>query len=71
MNDSAYLTTMIKDLYTVPAFTELNDCFLQGEAAGDQMYCRDSNPYPEGTSRREWWDAGWSSSYDQLTGGGR
>ena len=66
MNDSAYLTTMIKDLYTVPAFTDLDDCFQQGEAAGCQGYCRDINPYPKGTSRREWWDAGWSHSYDQL-----
>lgn len=64
MNDSAYLTTMIKNLYAVPAFTELDDCFSQGEAAGSQGYCRDSNPYPIGTSRREWWDAGWSQSYD-------
>lgn len=69
VNETAYLITMLKNLYTVPAFKDLDDCFQQGEAAGDQAYCRDVNPYSIGTSRHEWWDAGWSHSYDQSTGG--
>jgi hypothetical protein len=69
MNDSAYLTTIIKNLYAVPAFTDIDDCLQQGEAAACQGYCRDINPYPIVTSMHEWWDQGWCSSYDQLTGG--
>lgn len=66
--DNAYLTTMTGQLYVKPAFTELEDCRAQGQAAGDQAYGRDENPYPVGTARREWWDAGWCESLDDLTG---
>ena len=60
---------MIKDLYGVPEFENLDDCFLRGEAVGDQGFCRGINPYLKETPRHEWWDAGWSNSYDQLCGG--
>lgn len=59
---------MTETLYIKPAFTTLEDCYEQGEAAGDQGYGRDQNPYPIGEARREWWDAGWSNSYDELCG---
>ena len=65
---SAYLQTTTQNLYIDPVFTALNDCFQQGEAAGDQAYGRDQNPYPEGTAKHEWWDGGWSNSYDELCG---
>jgi len=42
--------------------------FQKGEWAGSQGYRRDQNPYPKGTSLREFWDGGWSSSYDELCG---
>lgn len=66
---NAYLKTITEDLFTKPAFEELAECQLQGEAAGDQAYPRDENPYPVGTARREWWDAGWSNSLDELCNG--
>jgi ribosome modulation factor len=65
---SAYLTTIMDDAYGQARFTTLEDCFQQGQAAADQCYKRDHNPYPAGTARREWWDAGWSHSMDELTG---
>lgn len=68
---TAYSRTMSENLYCKPAFTELDDCFQQGEAAGDQAYPRDRNPYESGTTQRQWWDAGWSNSLDELCGENR
>ena len=47
----------------------LDKAYKEGWEAGDQAYQRDSNPYPKGTALREWWDAGWSRSLDELCGG--
>lgn len=46
----------------------LEDAYQQGYDAGDQAYPRDRNPYEKGTALREWWDAGWSRSLDELCG---
>lgn len=64
----AYLKTLVDDLHSHPCFTDLDDCFAQGEASADQGRPRASNPYQIGTKRREWWDAGWSQSYNELCG---
>ena len=63
-----YLKIIIDNLYIMPVFEDLDDCMVQGEAAGEQAYGRDQNPYPQGTTRHEWWDAGWSKSLDELVG---
>ena len=42
--------------------------YMEGWSASDQAYPRDANPYPVGTALREWWDAGWSRSLDELCG---
>lgn len=66
--ETAYFVTIRDNLFTKPVFTELQNCMDQGEAAGDQAFPRKQNPYPTGSARREWWDAGWSKSYDELCG---
>jgi len=65
---SVYLKTMCEDLYTKPVFTDLDDCCQQGQAAGDQCYKREHNPYPKGEAKHEWWDAGFIWADDQLLG---
>lgn len=66
---SAYLDTINKNLFKRAAFIgDLPACEAQGEAAGDQAFPRDSNPYPAGYAEREWWDAGWCRSKDELCG---
>lgn len=66
---SPYLSTIVNGTFTKPVHIgDLGACEQQGEAAGDQAYKRDANPYAAGTAEREWWDAGWSKSYDELTG---
>jgi ribosome modulation factor len=46
----------------------LDQAHREGWTAGDQGYPRESNPHPRGTALREWWDAGWSQSLDDLCG---
>lgn len=65
---SAFLRTINGDLYTEPAFTALDDCYEQGQAASSQGFRRDQNPYPKGTAQREWWDGGHCNETDELTG---
>lgn len=65
---TAYFLTLRDNLFTKPVFSEPEDCQAQGEAAGDQAYPRDRNPYPKGSAAREWWDAGWLNSLEELTG---
>lgn len=65
---SAFLRTINESLYLRPCFTDLDDCYQQGQAASSQGYRRDQNPYPTGTARREWWDGGHSNETDELTG---
>lgn len=65
---SAFLRTINGDLYTKQAFTALDDCCEQGQAASSQGYRRDQNPYPKGTAEREWWDGGYFNETDELTG---
>lgn len=66
---SAYLRTILEGLFTKPIFEgDLEACNEQGEAAGDQAYGRDQNPYRKGTQSYEWWDAGWCESTDELIG---
>ena len=65
---SAFLRTINGDLYTKPVFTDLNDCYEQGQAASSQGFSRDQNPYPKGDARREWWDGGYCNETDELTG---
>ena len=66
---SAYLDTITRNLFTSTCYAgNLDACKEQGEAASDQAYPRTANPYPVGTADREWWDAGWLNSIDELTG---
>lgn len=68
-SDSAYLRTITDRLFVKRVFAgDLESCRHQGAAAGDQAYRRDQNPYEVGTADREWWDAGWCSSLDELCG---
>lgn len=65
---SAYGRALIDGTEIKPAFDSLEDCRAQGQAAADQAYKRNQNPYQEGTQRREWWDAGWCESGEELCG---
>lgn len=66
---SAYLDTITGNLFTRPVYMgDLAACGEQGNAAGDQAYPRTANPYPKGIAEREWWDAGWCNSQDELCG---
>ena len=65
---SAYLKTTLESLYVKDAFEYPEDCRLQGQAAGDQAYPIDQNPYPPNTARHEFWREGHLSSLDELTG---
>jgi ribosome modulation factor len=47
---------------------DLDVAFAKGEWAGDQGYRRSDNPYKKDTSHYQWWDSGWSKSYDELCG---
>ena len=47
---------------------ELDQAYKDGWEASDQAYPRESNPYHKGSALREWWDAGWSRSLDELCG---
>jgi len=70
MSFSTSMRVTLEGLWVKPIFTDLDDCFQQGESAGSDGYKREENPYPSGIPQREWWDAGWSQSYDELCGDG-
>ena len=66
---SAYADTLLQGHFTRPVYSgNLDACQQQGEAAADQAYPRTSNPYPQGSAEREWWDSGWCNSGDELCG---
>jgi hypothetical protein len=64
---SAYLKTLCEDLYIKPVFMELDDCYQQGQAASDQAFPQEGNPYVKFTAQYQWWDAGWINSLEELT----
>lgn len=66
---SAFLKTICEDLYRKPVFMgDREACYQQGQAALQQCYHREENPYPIGTQEREWWDGGFCDEADELTG---
>lgn len=66
---SAYLETINRNTFTKPVYVgNLDACKEQGEAAGDQAYPQNGNPYEKGTAEHQWWDAGWLNSRDELCG---
>lgn len=48
--------------------TDLEKAYRDGWAQSDQAYPRESNPHAKGTALREWWDAGWLRSLEELCG---
>lgn len=66
---NAFRKTMFEDLYVKPAFMgDLDSCYQQGQAAASQAFAATHNPYPEGSSERQWWDGGYHNETDELTG---
>ena len=56
---------------TLPILTDdsvLERAYKEGWIDGDQGYPKNHNPYRKGEARREWWDAGWLRSLDELCG---
>lgn len=65
---SVYLHTICNGTFTKALYSEQKSCEEQGEAASDQCYGRDQNPYPSHTVENRWWDWGWSISLMNLCG---
>ncbi len=65
---SAYLKTICDGTYIKPIYNEQKDCEEQGEAASDQCYGRDQNPYPSHSVQNRWWDWGYCISIINLCG---
>lgn len=65
---SAFLKSITEGCEIKTAFDSKEECYEQGQAAYSQAYRRDQNPYPVGTSLREWWDGGFLSEQDELCG---
>ncbi|MGI9459379.1 MAG: hypothetical protein ACR2NF_05225 [Pirellulales bacterium] len=63
----AFLRTITSELYEQPVFAKKEDCYEQGQASASQGVRRESNPYPDGTQQREWWDGGYCDDYDEIS----
>jgi hypothetical protein len=65
---SLALRIMTENLYVKDAFTNLDDCYEQGQLASSQAFPLHRNPYPAGTSRHEFWESGHQNETDELCG---
>lgn len=68
MPSDIYLRTFKESLYAQPIFSDLESCYAQGEATGDQGMPRETNPYTPGTSQYAWYDSGWCQAQDEISG---
>ena len=66
---SVYLRTIVDGSYLKPVHCfNFEACKEQGEAASDQGFRRDQNPYPENTGEHRSWNYGWDNSMTELIG---
>lgn len=70
VKQSFYLKTICQGLECKPSFLgNLSACQEQGEAASDQAFRRDQNPYPIHLAENRFWDYSWTNSLVELSGG--
>lgn len=51
---TAYLKTITDELYVKAAFTTEAEAYQQGQAAGDEAFAIEQNPYPVGSLHDKW-----------------